>query len=410
LARSRGPAAAARDRHRDVGRHRVDKLNRLLRSERASGVLMLAAMALALVAANSPLRSVYQAIHHAPVHVRVGPLLVSEPVIGWINEGLMVFFFLLVGLEIKREVREGMLASPRRAALPLIAALGGMAVPALLYVLFTAGDPVAVHGWAIPTATDIVLALGLLAFLGNRVPAGLKVFITALAIFDDLGGVVLIGLFYGGEIARYPLALAALATAALAVLAWLRVARPAPFIALGLVLWVAMLKSGIPAALAGVIIAFAVPMRGRGGAASPLRTAEHALQPWVSLVVIPAFAFFNAGIALDGVSVAALTAPVSLGIVLGLFVGKPVGIAVATWLAVRARAGELPQGVAWRHVLAGGVVAGIGFTLSLYIAALAFEDPQLITAAKLAILIGSLASAVVGVAVLARVDRVRGAT
>ena len=370
---------------------------------------MLAAMAVALAAANSPLRSLYQAVHHAPIELRIGPFGLYEPAIGWINEGLMVFFFLLVGLEIKREVREGVLASPRRAALPLIAALGGMAVPALIYVAFTAGDPVAVRGWAIPTATDIVLALGVLAFLGDRAPPGLKVFITALAIFDDLGGVVLVGLFYGGEIARYPLAVAALAATALAVLTWMRAARAAPFVVLGLLLWVAMLKSGIPAALAGVVIAFAVPMRSRDGATSPLRAAEHALQPWVALVVIPTFAFFNAGIAIDAAGLAALQTPVALGILLGLFLGKPLGIGVATWLAVQARAGELPQGVAWRHVLGGGVVAGIGFTLSLYVASLAFTDSRLIGAAKLAILVGSIASAVAGAALLAGMSRARRA-
>jgi len=361
---------------------------------------MLAAMALALIAANSPLRPLYQAVHHAPILLQVGPLILSEPAIGWINEGLMVFFFLLVGLEIKREVQEGVLASPRRAALPLIAALGGMAVPALIYVLFTWGDPIAVHGWAIPTATDIVLALGVLAFLGSRVPVGLKVFITALAIFDDLGGVLLIGLFYGDEIARYPLAIAALSAAGLAALSWLRVSRPAPFVALGIALWVAMLKSGIPAALAGVIIALAVPMRTRTGTGSPLREAELALKPWVSLLVIPAFAFFNAGIPLDAAGLGSAATPVSLGIVFGLVVGKPLGIGVATWVATRVGAGELPTGVTWRHVWGGGVVAGIGFTLSLYVAALAFNDRTLIDAARLAVLIGSFVSAVMGVVVL----------
>lgn len=361
---------------------------------------MFAAMALALAAANSPLRPLYQAVHHAPVLLQIGPLILSERAIGWINEGLMVFFFLLVGLEIKREVREGMLASPRRAALPLIAALGGMAVPALIYVLFTWGDPIAVHGWAIPTATDIVLALAVLAFLGNRVPAGLKVFITALAIFDDLGGVLLIGLFYGGEIARYPLAVAALAAAGLAALSWLRVSRSAPFVVLGIVLWVAMLKSGIPAALAGVIIALSVPMRSRDGTGSPLREAERSLKPWVSLLVIPAFAFFNAGIPLDAVGLGSAATPASLGIVFGLVVGKPLGIGAATWLAARVGAGELPTGVTWRHVWGGGVVAGIGFTLSLYIAALAFDDRALIDAARLAVLIGSFLSGVLGVAML----------
>ena len=387
----------------------MDRFRELLQSGRTSGSLMLAAMAVALAAANSPLRSLYQAVHHAPIELRIGPFGLYEPAIGWINEGLMVFFFLLVGLEIKREVREGVLASPRRAALPLIAALGGMAVPALIYVAFTAGDPVAVRGWAIPTATDIVLALGVLAFLGDRAPPGLKVFITALAIFDDLGGVVLVGLFYGGEIARYPLAVAALAATALAVLTWMRAARAAPFVVLGLLLWVAMLKSGIPAALAGVVIAFAVPMRSRDGATSPLRAAEHALQPWVALVVIPTFAFFNAGIAIDAAGLAALQTPVALGILLGLFLGKPLGIGVATWLAVQARAGELPQGVAWRHVLGGGVVAGIGFTLSLYVASLAFTDSRLIGAAKLAILVGSIASAMAGAALLAGLSRARRA-
>lgn len=361
---------------------------------------MFAAMALALAAANSSLRPLYQAIHDAPVHVRIGPLVLSDPAIAWINEGLMVFFFLLVGLEIKREVREGALASPRRAALPLIAALGGMAAPAGIYLALTWGDAIAVRGWAIPTATDIVLVLGVLAFLGDRVPAGLKIFLTALAIFDDLGGVVLIGLFYGGELARYPLGIAALAAGALGVLSWLRADRPAPFVGLGLVLWVAMLKSGIPAALAGVVIAFAVPMRSRGGASSPLTDAERSLQPWVSMLVIPVFAFFNAGIAVDALGPGTTATAVPVGIALGLVLGKPLGIGAATWLAVRARAGELPQGVTWSHVLGGGVMAGIGFTLSLYVASLAFDEPQLINAAKLAILLGSLIAGTAGAVAL----------
>lgn len=395
---------------RQQGSHRpMDAVREFLKLESASGILLVVAGALAIVAANTPMADWYEQLLATHFSVRFGELALDKPLVVWVNDLLMAIFFLLVGLEIKREVREGVLASPRRAALPLIAALGGMAVPALIYVAFTAGDPVAVRGWAIPTATDIVLALGVLAFLGDRAPPGLKVFITALAIFDDLGGVVLVGLFYGGEIARYPLAVAALAATALAVLTWMRAARAAPFVVLGLLLWVAMLKSGIPAALAGVVIAFAVPMRSRDGATSPLRAAEHALQPWVALVVIPTFAFFNAGIAIDAAGLAALQTPVALGILLGLFLGKPLGIGVATWLAVQARAGELPQGVAWRHVLGGGVVAGIGFTLSLYVASLAFTDSRLIGAAKLAILVGSIASAMAGAALLAGLSRARRA-
>jgi len=364
-------------------------------------MLLLAAMMLALAASNTALAPLYQAVHHAPIHFRIGPLALNEPAIAWINEGLMVFFFLQVGLEIKHQLLEGALASPKRAALPLLAALGGMAVPALVYVLFNRGDATTVHGWAIPTATDIVLALAVLSFLGDRVPAGLRIFLTALAIFDDLGGVLLIGFFYGGEVARLPLAVALLAAAGLALAGRFQVTRPVPFAVLGLVLWAAMLESGIPAALAGVVIAFAVPLHGRSGEESPLRAVEQALQPWVGFLVVPAFGFFNAGIAIDAAALAAAAIPVALGVALGLSLGKPVGIAAAVWLAVRAGAAELPAGVGWRHVHGAACVAGIGFTVSLYIAALAFSSPALGAAARLGVLAGSLLSAAIGLVVLA---------
>lgn len=369
---------------------------------------MIAAMLLALAAANSPLAALYERVHHLPVHLRFGPLLIEEPLVQWINEGLMVLFFVLVGLEIKREVLEGHLSTLKCSALPAIAALGGMAVPAAIYTAFTWTDPVLIQGWAIPTATDIVLALGILSLLGTRVPTTLKVFLTALAIFDDIGAVLIIGLFYGDDISATPLILASIAVGGLVLLNVLRVDRAIPYIVVGLFLWVAMLKSGTAAALAGILIAFAVPMHLPGCDCSPpLRETERRLHPWVVLLVVPLFAFFNAGIAIDSSAVASLWTTASFGIVAGLFIGKQMGVFGAALLAVRLGIGELPRGVTWSQVYGAALLAGIGFTMSLFVASLAFPSAAMVAAARLAILLGSLLSAVTGVCVIFISSRTR---
>lgn len=376
------------------------RIKKLFRFEQASSLLMLAAIVMAFVVANSALVPLYNLVHHMPVHVRFGPLVIEKPLVLWINEGLMVLFFLVVGLEMKREFLEGHLSTPSRVALPAVAALGGMIVPAAIYAWITWDDPVLIKGWAIPTATDIVLALGILSFLGRRVPTSLKVFLTALAIFDDIGAVLIIGLFYGEGLAPIPLLLALGAVAALMVLNAFRVTRAVPYVALGLVLWVSMLKSGIEASLAGILIALAVPMRAKCRSLSPLRATERRLHSWVVLVIVPVFAFFNSGISLGAASVSSLVSPVSFGIVLGLFIGKQAGVLGAVWLAVRAGLAHLPDKANWAQIYGIALLAGIGFTMSLFITSLAYSNPQVAVAAKVAILAGSAASAAAGLGVL----------
>ena len=361
---------------------------------------MIAAMVVAFLVANSPLEPLYNLVHHTPVHFQFGPLVIEKPLVLWINEGLMVLFFLVVGLEMKREFLEGHLSTPSRVALPAFAALGGMIVPATIYAWINWDDPILIKGWAIPTATDIVLALGILSFLGRRVPTSLKVFLTALAIFDDIGAVLVIGLFYGEGLAPMPLLLALAAVAGLMVLNAFRVTRIVPYVGLGLLLWVAMLESGIEAALAGVLIALAVPMRAKCRSLSPLRATERRLHSWVVLVIVPVFAFFNSGISLGAASVSLLVSPVSLGIVLGLFIGKQAGILGAVWLAVRSGRAHLPDRTNWAQIYGVALLAGIGFTMSLFITSVAFSNPQVAVTAKVAILAGSAASAAAGLGVL----------
>lgn len=372
-----------------------------LRLESLSGLMIVVAMALGLAAKNSPIAHLYDVVHHATVHIGIGAWVSDEPLIFWINEGLMVFFFLLVGLELKRELLEGYLSTLRQALLPAYAAAGGMAVPALVYVGFTWADPASVRGWAIPTATDIVLALGILMLLGRRVPAALKVFLTALAIFDDIGAVLIIGIFYGKALFVLPLVAAAIALGGLWLLNKYAVTTAWPYIVVGGTLWLAMVNSGFEATLAGVLIGFAVPMRVSPNAdRSPLERVEAEIHPWVALVVVPLFAFFNAGVAVDARVFANLGTPVSLGIVFGLFFGKQLGIMAATWAAVRLGAARLPDGVTWSQIYGAAAVAGIGFTMSLFVTTLAFTDPETIANAKLAVLAASALSATVGLFIL----------
>lgn len=375
--------------------------------ERLAGGLTLAALVIAFVMANSPLYETYWFVHHTPVSIRIGEYGIEKPLIIWINKGLMVFFFLLVGLEIKREVLQGQLAGVRRIALPLLAAAGGMAAPALVYLLFNGAVPETHHGWAIPTATDIVLAMAVLSLLGGRVPQGVAIFLATLAIFDDIGAMLVIALFYSEGLSMSALWLATLGIAALYALNRYQVSQTAPYALVGVFLWATVLQSGVHATLVGALVALAMPLRAHrhGEPCSPLCDLESRLRPWVILGVVPIFAFFNAGISLSGLESGTLWTPVAMGIALGLFVGKQFGVFGAIWLGVRAGIGELPSGVKWGHVYGIALLAGIGFTMSLFITSLAFDDRVLGATARYAILVGSILSAVFGLLILHRTSR-----
>jgi len=356
------------------------------KSEAASGVLLLGTTILALAVANSGLTA--PAYFHA-LHVHVAGLSLQH----WVNDGLMALFFLLVGLEIKNELTSGALASWAQRALPGLAALGGMAAPALIYAAFNAHDTAVLHGWAIPTATDIAFSLGVLAMFGARLPASLKVFLTALAIIDDLLAVLIIALFYGGGLSLLYLGLAAAVLAALIILNVLGVTRLTPYLLLGALLWWLVLKSGIHATLAGVLLAFAIP-------AVPGQKLEHALANWVAFVIVPMFAFANAGVSLVGVRAQTLLEPITLGVAAGLVLGKQIGVFGAAWAVVKLGLGSLPAGTGWRHIYGVSVLCGIGFTISLFIGALAFAGAAGQDAAKLGVLLGSLVSGILGASLL----------
>jgi NhaA family Na+:H+ antiporter len=368
---------------------------RFVQSEAAGGVVLVGSSALALAVANTFLGAAYGEV----LHVR----LVRLEVLHWINDGLMALFFLLVGLEIKREVMEGELNTWARRALPLLAALGGMLAPALIFLALNWQNPETLRGWAIPTATDIAFALGVLSLFGPRVPHALKVFLTSLAIIDDLGAILIIALFYASDLSPLALALAALTTGALFALNRLKVMLLFPYLALGAVLWGCMLFSGIHATLAGVVLAFTIPMGRRVGtnvSGSPLCRLEHALSPWVAFLVLPIFGFANAGVALGGIGASSLLEPLALGIVAGLFLGKQGGILGAVWLARRLGIAVGLKQVSARELYGVALLCGIGFTMSLFIGLLAFADPEREAMTKLAVLAGSLLSALAGAAVL----------
>ena len=385
-----------------LGSTALKALQEFLRLEAAGGVVLMAASVLALLVANSPLAAPYERLLDLPIAVRIGGLAIAKPLLLWVNDGLMAVFFLLVGLELKREMIEGHLSSLRRASLPAWAALGGMLAPAGLYAAFNWQDAAAMNGWAIPAATDIAFALGVLSLLGNRVPAALKAFLLSVAIFDDLGAIVVIALFYTAKLSVLALGLAAVFLAGLVALNRAGVTRAAAYLVLGLPLWVAVLKSGVHATLAGVILAFCIPLRAPSEGASPLHRLEHALHPWVAFGVLPIFAFANAGVPVLELSVADLTHPVPLGIALGLFLGKQLGIMLAAWLGVRLGLASLAEGVRWPQLYGAAVLCGIGFTMSLFIASLAFEQGGTAPAGleRLGILTGTLVSALVGYLVL----------
>lgn len=390
----------------------VQTIRDFLKLESASGQLLIGAMLLALLCANTPLSVLYGGFLQTHVEVQVGALELAKPLLLWINDGLMAIFFLLVGLEVKREVLEGELSSLPQIALPGIAAVGGMLIPALIYAWLNWSDPAALQGWAIPAATDIAFALGVMALLGKGVPNALKLFLLTLAILDDLGAIVIIALFYTSDLSLLSLGLAALAVAGLIVLNRLGVTRIAAYVVVGIFLWICVLKSGVHATLAGVVLAFAIPLRAKDQHGnSPLRHLEHNLHPWVAFGILPVFAFANAGIPLAGMSLADLLSPIPLGIAAGLFIGKQLGIVGFSWLGVKLGLARLPQGISWREFHGMALLCGIGFTMSLFIATLALGDagPEVGDAARLGILMGSLASSLGGYFLLRQAIRKRTA-
>lgn len=377
-------------------------LHRFINSDASGGVTLIVAALLAMIMANlDATNGLYHAFLSTPVELTVGSLEIHKDMLLWINDALMAIFFLAIGLEVKSELVQGSLATRQQAAFPVIAALGGMVLPALIYLLFNFHDPIARHGWAIPTATDIAFALGVLALLGNRIPVALKIFLMALAIIDDLGAILIIALFYTSQLSMLSLGVAAAAIVVLALLNALNVRRTGIYILVGLVLWTAVLKSGVHATIAGVIIGFFIPLKEVNGV-SPAKNLEHVLSPWVSWLILPLFAFANAGVSLAGVTPTSLASMLPLGIIAGLFFGKPLGITLFTWLALRLKLAKLPHGTAFNQIMAVGVLCGIGFTMSIFITTLAFAelDPALVDLAKLGILMGSLLSAVVGYVLL----------
>ncbi len=379
-------------------------LQEFFRLEAAGGITLMAAMVLALLVANSPLREIYEGLLSLPVALQIGSFKIAKPLLLWINDGLMALFFFLVGLELKREVVQGHLSSVDQVVLPALAAVGGMAFPAAIYVLLNHGDRQALQGWAIPTATDIAFALGVLSLLGRRIPPALKVFLLSVAIFDDLGAIVIIALFYTAHLSFVALGIFALLVGVLWTMNRLGIRRAAPYFVVGVPLWVALLKSGVHATLAGVVLALFIPL-GRPEEESLLHRLEHGLHPWVAFGVLPIFAFANAGVSLSGLHWADLMHPVPLGIALGLFVGKQLGILTAVSLAVGSRRASLPQGVRWIHLYGVSLLCGIGFTMSLFIASLAFEEGSgaaYFGLERLGILVGSLLSGVLGYGVLSR--------
>jgi NhaA family Na+:H+ antiporter len=375
-----------------------------LTGEVKSGLLLLTATALALILANSAGVGLYQELLSIPVQVRVGALDIDKSLLLWINDGLMAMFFLMVGLEIKREVVHGHLSSLKHLALPGFAAIGGMVVPAIIYASLNWHDPVLLQGWAIPSATDIAFALGVLALLGSRVPPALKAFVLALAVMDDLGAVIIIALFYTSQLSVLSLSVAAAATSVLVLLNVMGIRRIAIYMVVGMVLWVSVLKSGVHATLAGVVIALAMPVRHDADGHSPAESLEHALHPWVAFFIVPVFAFANAGVSLQGVGAEVFSNSVFQGIFLGLVLGKQLGIFAFSWLCIRLGWATLPQGTSYRQLYGAAVLCGIGFTMSLFISSLAFQHSgssvELVD--RLAVLLASILSACWGYAVLSR--------
>ena len=370
---------------------------RVFGHEAAGGVVLILATIAALVVANSPWQGWYDGALEAPLSITLAGVGLTKPLILWINDGLMAVFFFLIGLELKREVLVGKLRRPADIVLPGMAALGGMIAPALIYLALNWGGQL--RGWAIPTATDIAFALGVLALVGRGLPDGLKTFLLTLAILDDLGAILIIAIFYTDHLNLLYLALALIPLAGLLLLHQIRAVRIAPALLLGAVLWVLVLKSGVHATLAGVAVAFCIPLTDRKGG-SPLEMLEHGLAPYVGFLIVPLFAFANAGLSFQGMTLAAFGSGLTLGVALGLVLGKFVGVMAVTWAMVRGGVAQLPEAADWRHMAGIALLAGIGFTMSLFIGGLSFGEGEAMNAVRLGVLAASAVAALVGFAVL----------
>ncbi len=374
---------------------------KFFKSSLAAGILLIVATILALVMENTSLYRIYDAIKDTPVLLQIGAFKIDKPLLLWINDGLMAIFFLLVGLEIKREVLKGHLSKREQLSLPVIAALGGVIVPSLIYFYFNYESPETVSGWAIPAATDIAFALGVLTLLGNRVPSTLKICLVAIAIIDDLAAIMIIAIFYTADTSLISLGLAGLGLFAAFILNKKGVTKLGPYAMLGFFIWACVLKSGIHATIAGVALGLIIPLRLKNeNGKSPLKVMEHALHPWVVFGVIPLFAFVNAGLSFKGLTLETFAEPITMGVITGLFLGKPIGVFGFTYLAATLKLCQLPRNVTWLQFFGLSLITGIGFTMSLFIGTLAFETIDNISAVRLGVLTGSVLSAAFGISVL----------
>lgn len=376
------------------------RIQDFMRLETSGGIILMIAAVFAMIIANTPLATAYDAILGTYIKVGIGSFEISKPAILWINDGLMAIFFFLVGLEIKREVLVGELSSFDKAILPIMAAIGGMAVPGLIFAIINWGMPENLNGWAIPTATDIAFALGILALIGSRAPVALKIFLLAIAIIDDLGAIVIIAVFYTSELSTNALTISMLCFAAAAALNRMGVQRTAPYLLVGIVMWVFVLKSGVHATLAGVLIALTIPLKPKDGDDALLYKMEHGLHPWVAFLILPVFAFANAGVNFTGIGIDDLLQPLTLGIAVGLFLGKQIGVFFATWIGVKSGIARLPENVTWRHVYGVACLTGVGFTMSLFIGSLAFGAADEMNAVRLGVVLGSVLSGLFGYVLL----------
>jgi NhaA family Na+:H+ antiporter len=377
----------------------------MVQHDSAGGILLVVAAALAIVMANSVLAVPYQSFLAIPVSVELGSFVIDKPLLLWINDGLMALFFFLVGLEVKRELVDGHLSSPDQLMLPAIAAIAGIATPALIYTFFNSNDPVAAQGWAIPAATDIAFALGVLSLFGKKVPLSLKLFLLSVAIFDDIAAIIIIALFYSQDLSTVSLGIAGMGLVALFVLNRFQVRYQAVYFLIGLVIWAAVLKSGVHATLAGFAVALFIPLKVKSEQGnSMLKEIEHGLQPWVAFFILPLFAFSNAGVSLVGISAAEAFNSISIGIMLALFLGNQFGIFGVSWLAVKTGLAKLPEGTNWQQLYGVATLCGIGFTMSLFIGSLAFEqfDAAYLNSVKIGVLGGSILSALLGAYLISR--------
>jgi NhaA family Na+:H+ antiporter len=372
------------------------RIQEFIKLETSGGVVLMIAAIFAMIIANTPLSANYDLILGTYIKVGIGNFEIAKPAILWINDGLMAIFFFLVGLEIKREVLAGELSSFDKAILPIMAAIGGMAVPGIIFAIINWGTPENLNGWAIPTATDIAFALGILALVGSRAPISLKIFLLAIAIIDDLGAIVIIAIFYTSELSLSALSFSVIGFAAAVALNRMGVQRTAPYLLVGIVMWVFVLKSGVHATLAGVLIAFTIPLKTKNEDEALLYKMEHGLHPWVAFLILPVFAFANAGVNFTGIGIDDLLQPLTLGIAVGLFLGKQIGVFLATWIGVKSGIARLPENVSWKHVYGVACLTGVGFTMSLFIGSLAFTTADVMNAVRLGVVLGSVLSGIIG--------------